>query len=577
MIWMPKGGYYFKSPIVFTKPNVILKGEGEATEIICTTPLADGQAQITLGTVGTPNGIDHCQFLDFYMHRQASPAGGGTGCGIRGCGQGTKFERLHIQWFDQDGIVVDTADGYDTTTTASTASTITVATGTGARFATGQTVTVKQSGNQETVSITGISGDVLTVSPNLAHSYPAGFLSRGTNYFETTLWDCVSESNGRDNYVFSPRMFNAEAFRCIAHGGKNLTPYAGRHGFYIRGTQIKLIACHPYFNPQYGCYVDGTAGGVEGKEITIQGGEYENNGGCGIWIYNAVSCEVLGALTYANGRRPDIAAQSADILLSYGSDHRVAGNSVDPQAATNQQINGAGSWTLGGNCICLTSCQKCVVEGNACQEGTGNGIRLDTGSKWNTIAHNEVHSLVSASAAIKLDTATENEVVGNIVDAPIAESTGTTVNGADYNRYIANKFTLASQSISRANSSVASSPYTGNHSIFKDNTCTPDGNGYTGTAYTQATSGGTGANGGCNPVGPLPAPAIPATTVAVQNLFGVEAIVSVTGGTVTAIAVGNTAGATTNTGLTSGPIRLKPNQWIALTYSVAPTWTWYGD
>src|SRR5947209_9886471 len=377
MIWMPKGIYYFKTPIVFTKPNVILKGEGEATEIISTTTLADGQAQITCGTVASPNGIDHCQFLDFYMHRAAVPAGGGTGSGIRAGGQRTIFQNLHLQWFAQDGIVVDTADGFDCTVVSTTATTVTVPTGLGAKFSNGQQIQLKKSGNQETPTITGIAGDVLTVSPNLANSYTAGFLSRGTNYFESFLLDCTVESVGRDCYVFSARMFNAEAIRCVAHGGKNLSPYAGRHGFYIRGTQVKLLLCHPYFCPQNGVYVDGTAGGIEGKEITVQGGEFENNGGVGIWLYSCIACDVSGVLTYANGRRPDLNVQTQDILLSFGSDHRVCHNSVDPQARTHQQINGAGDWALGGNCICLSGSQKNVIAHNACQEGAGNGIRLD--------------------------------------------------------------------------------------------------------------------------------------------------------------------------------------------------------
>lgn len=79
-------------------------------------------------------------------------------------------------------------------------------------------------------------------------------------------------------------------------------------------------------------------------------------------------------------------------------------------------------------------------------------------------------------------------------------------------------------------------------------------------------------NQGYNPVGALTAPAIPASGTAYTNAFGVDATVYVTGGTVTAIDVGGTA-----TGMTSGPIRVAAGQTITLTYTSAPTWTWFGD
>ena len=80
-------------------------------------------------------------------------------------------------------------------------------------------------------------------------------------------------------------------------------------------------------------------------------------------------------------------------------------------------------------------------------------------------------------------------------------------------------------------------------------------------------------NVGYNPVGHAVAqPAVPATTVAATNTTGVDCTVFVTGGTVTVVAIGGTA-----TGLTSGAFRVPAGQTITLTYSVAPTWQWFGD
>ena len=72
--------------------------------------------------------------------------------------------------------------------------------------------------------------------------------------------------------------------------------------------------------------------------------------------------------------------------------------------------------------------------------------------------------------------------------------------------------------------------------------------------------------------GNLAAPTVPATTVAYTCAFATPVNVYITGGTVTAIAINTIA-----TGLTSGMFRLKPSDTITLTYSAAPTWTWFAE
>jgi hypothetical protein len=70
-------------------------------------------------------------------------------------------------------------------------------------------------------------------------------------------------------------------------------------------------------------------------------------------------------------------------------------------------------------------------------------------------------------------------------------------------------------------------------------------------------------------IGHVTAPGLPATTVTLVNPFWRDAAVTITGGTVTAIAVDGTA-----SGLTSGTVIVPSGKSITLTYSVAPTWTW---
>lgn len=83
-------------------------------------------------------------------------------------------------------------------------------------------------------------------------------------------------------------------------------------------------------------------------------------------------------------------------------------------------------------------------------------------------------------------------------------------------------------------------------------------------------------NPGYNPVGVLGPPTVRATTVELPNPYGVDCTVYTTGGMVSSIAVG-AAGATSATGLTSGAIRVPAGHCIAITYSVMPTWKWFGD
>lgn len=66
-------------------------------------------------------------------------------------------------------------------------------------------------------------------------------------------------------------------------------------------------------------------------------------------------------------------------------------------------------------------------------------------------------------------------------------------------------------------------------------------------------------------------PAVPATTVEVENTSGHPMFVEVTGGTVTAVKVDTvTVGARV-----SGAFYVRPGSKISLTYSVAPTWQWF--
>jgi len=67
------------------------------------------------------------------------------------------------------------------------------------------------------------------------------------------------------------------------------------------------------------------------------------------------------------------------------------------------------------------------------------------------------------------------------------------------------------------------------------------------------------------------APAIPATTVAMTSPFSFACLVQIQGGTVTVINVNGVV-----QGPTDGAFLVLTGETVTLTYSVAPTWRWYG-
>lgn len=86
-------------------------------------------------------------------------------------------------------------------------------------------------------------------------------------------------------------------------------------------------------------------------------------------------------------------------------------------------------------------------------------------------------------------------------------------------------------------------------------------------------------NHGYNPRGSLAYvggdPAVPATTVGYQNTFGYDCMVVIIGGTVTVIDTGSASNYTA-TGIIAGTVIVPAGGFIKLTYSVVPTWKWYG-
>ena len=118
-------------------------------------------------------------------------------------------------------------------------------------------------------------------------------------------------------------------------------------------------------------------------------------------------------------------------------------------------------------------------------------------------------------------------------------------------------------------------PYSGN--VIEDNNFVA---GTSGVVNQNATSTNSIAhNPGYNPVGfAVTQPAVPASTVNATNNSGVDCTVYISGGTLTVVNVGGSA-----TGITAAAaagsvhaVDVPANQTISITYTVAPTWKWFG-
>jgi hypothetical protein len=104
-------------------------------------------------------------------------------------------------------------------------------------------------------------------------------------------------------------------------------------------------------------------------------------------------------------------------------------------------------------------------------------------------------------------------------------------------------------------------------------------NGDTGDGLNAAlSSGSTGVTGGSHlkvvnldqSVGSVTAPTVPASTTALQNPFWRDAVVTISGGTVTNITVDGA------TQLVASPatVYVPSGRSVTMTYSVTPTWHW---
>ena len=267
----------------------------------------------------------------------------------------------------------------------------------------------------------------------------------------------------------------------------------------------------------------------------------------GIWTVNSeandiVECRFKWAGTATAALQPAFATQDTTAMhcRCSGGYMYIAGN-----------ILGKGG-TYTTEAIRLSNSGPCRVIGNRFDQVRNQAIVMNAGN--HEFLFNQVGSpgsAISGVPGVQLGSS-NNRVIGNIFD--------TTAGAINATYCIAE----------------SGGPFTGNI-IAHNNLLT----GTTGFINLNATSTArVRDNVGYNPVGHAVAqPAVPATGVNATNNSGVDCTVHISGGTLTVINIGGSA-----TGITAAAaagsvhtVRVPSGQTISITYTVAPTWQWFGD
>jgi Right handed beta helix region len=281
----------------------------------------------------------------------------------------------------------------------------------------------------------------------------------------------------------------------------------------------------------------------------------------------------------------------------------------------NNRCGGALATTGYFHAIGMLGCSGFVVERNVISDAYANGIRVDAASDWvsrmGRISGNQITrcygegllmwgglnlvvdgNIITGSAAnngpggfggalnvrgVKDSVFKANQVIDNGrgvgLDDATVQGVVTTTTG---NKFIANVVVDTGKNFDPFSGATTQQNYG-----FKELGGTPSGNQFLDnvvkgnqTNWSITSTGNTlRGNTNYNPVGKFGSqPAVPASTVAQTNDRNADATVFITGGTVTAVAIGGQA-----TGLTAGAFRVPAGQSITVTYSVAPTWVWFGD
>ena len=307
------------------------------------------------------------------------------------------------------------------------------------------------------------------------------------------------------------------------------------------------------FSCANGCQLNGTASSDHQQNTQLIGCNFDQcQSGDALQIidvHDAQAWGLKGACAAGTGICLDILGASAGIFIS---DIDLGPNPSFAEPCIQISSSGGNSpsnITINGGIA--EGCEPNILIGGASSNIVIDGLMiLNAGTNGVSVA-----STASQISIVNCFFITSGQTAGTFYDLVWSSSGKGIIRG--------NWFTTAQGSGGSGQVTAAINPSAG--------TVIVDGNYFDGAPAfnanfpTQATR-----NNGYNPVGHVTSPSLGGTGNPVTNPFGSDAFVTVTGGTVTAIAIGGVS-----TGLTSGSFLVPWNQAITLTYTGTPVWTWF--
>ncbi|NUQ95273.1 MAG: hypothetical protein HOY79_01480 [Streptomyces sp.] len=425
----------------------------------------------------------------------------------------------------------------------------------GTKFQTGGRYSVVDGPRTEKITVQSIAGNVLTLTAPTKFQH-ADRCQIGQAVCEDNLLVANSVSGGTDAGIkLASAVRTTIADNTIVSSG-------------LRGVDL-IIWSSGGLQPPYGTVIRGND--IVAPDTTGDGA-----------AYSAIAATQVSDLQIANNRISGAAFNSVSyiaLFLSAVTASVVSGNSIADAYGVGLRLDSVNEWTCKAVQVIGNTIARCygegmvlwggdslTVSGNvitncAANNGPGGyGGALDLRGVTNSLI-NENIVLNCGHGGIGLDSAT---IQGSTVYCTGNVISGNTVrdDGQNYDPYNGSH-TQQGSGIKELSAGHGPNTYLNNQ---------VSGNI---TNWSISSTGNTlRGNQGYNPVGKFGAqPAVPASGTPYTNTLNTDATVHIVGGTVTAIAVGGQA-----TGLTTpATVRVPAGQSIALTYSVAPSWVWFGD
>lgn len=517
------------------------------------TTVASGSNTVALPT-GTVNVASTTGFASAGQFTVLSSAGaqqvtytGTTGTSFTGCtgGVGKLYTGVKVTQYP-----VFTNNGA-ALAIASTSTTVTD----GTKFQVGGHYTIVDGPKSERV-------DVLSVSSNtVTFTNPTAFYHLDKCQFSQSVCEDNTISGNTLSGGNDVGIKMSSAIRTTIFG--NVINRAGLRGIDLIGWSFGGL------QPPYGTVISGNT--ITAPDNTGDGSSYQ--------AIAAGQCSDLQIVNNRCGGAPSTQGYFNALFLQAVTDSVVSNNIVADAYNVGIRLDAVNEWV----------CKRVLLSGNEVLRCFGEGILLFGGDSLN-VKNNIITNCAADNGpggfggALDIRGVTNSQISDNIVinnghggiGLDSASIQGNTVNCTG---------NILSGNIAR-DDGLNYDPFNGAHvtqgSGIKELSSGQGPNTYVdnlvsgnSTDWTITSTGNTlRGNQNFNPVGKFASqPSVPASGTPYTNTLNADATVYITGGTVTAVSIGGQA-----TGLvTPDTVRVSSGQTITLTYSVAPTWTWFGD